>query len=74
MNQAPKGPQGPRRSPQQAEAARKKKEAMQSVKDAEMARKMREAYERVQGQSVSGMKKGGMTGRDGCAIRGRTRA
>jgi hypothetical protein len=64
----------PRRSPEQTRAAQKQREELQRIKDEEMSRKMQEAYKRAQGQSVSGMKKGGMTGRDGCAIRGRTRA
>ena len=67
----------PRRSPEQTRAAEKQRAELQRIKDEEMSRKMQEAYKRVQGQSVSGMKNGGMTkgtGRDGCAIRGRTRA
>ncbi len=67
----------PRRSPEQTRAAEKQRAELQRIKDEEMSRKMQEAYKRTQGQSVSGMKEGGMTkgtGRDGCAIRGRTRA
>ena len=77
MKPMSKGPQGPRRSPQQAMAAKKQRDILQQQRDQEMSDQMRRAYENVQAQSVSGMKSGGMTGkngRDGCAIRGRTRA
>lgn len=77
MNPMSKGPQGPRRSPQQAAAARKQRDILQQQRDQEMSDQMRRAYENAQAQSLSGMKAGGMTkgnGRDGCAIRGRTRA
>jgi len=79
MNQAPKGPQGPRRSPAQAAAARKEREAIEKARQEELERKMREAYEKAQGSSVSGMKKGGAVKSsaskraDGCAVRGKTK-
>jgi hypothetical protein len=60
MNPMPKGPQGPRRSPEQASAARKEREALEQARQEEMARKMREAYEKAQKRSVTGMKSGGM--------------
>jgi hypothetical protein len=60
MNQMPKGPQGPRRSPEQAAAARRQRGAIEQARQEEMERKMREAYERAQRRSVSGMKEGGM--------------
>jgi len=72
MKPLPKGPQGPRRSPQQAASARREAELIQQAKDEEMTRKMQEAYKKAQSQPL---KKGGMTkGIDGCAMRGRTRA
>jgi hypothetical protein len=78
MNQTPKGPQGPRRSPEQASAARREREALEQARQEEMARKMREAYEKAQKRSVSGMKKGGSVSSaskraDGCVTKGKTR-
>ena len=78
MNPLPKGPQGPRRSPEQAAAARKERDELERVRQEEMAKKMREAYEKTQRRSVSGMKKGGKVSSaskraDGCAQRGKTR-
>jgi hypothetical protein len=58
MNQAPKGPQGPRKYVTREERIRREQE--RKDKEAEMERKMREAYERVQSESVAGMKAGGM--------------
>lgn len=65
------------------EAARRREEqALLDLKQSEMDAKMSGAYKRAQGQSVSGMMrggsvqkyaKGGSTGRDGRAIRGRTK-
>ena len=78
----PKGPQGPRRYPGQNEAARKRREMEQALKDKEMSDKMNEAYERFEGSSESdspGYKKGGSVKSsasrraDGIAQRGKTR-
>lgn len=77
MNPMSKGPQGPRRSPQQTASAQKQRDILQQQKDQQMSDQLRRAYENAQSESVSGMNKGGMTGkngRDGCAIRGKTRA
>ena len=60
MNPLPKGPQGPRRSPEQAAAARREREELERVRQEEMAKKMREAYEKTQRRSVSGMRSGGL--------------
>ena len=60
MNQMPKGPQGPRRSPEQAAAARRERDELERVRQEEMAKKMREAYEKAQKRSVSGLKSGGL--------------
>jgi hypothetical protein len=59
MTSISKGPQGPRRSAQQARAAQKQRDIMQQMKDDEMSKKMQEAYEKSQSQSLSGMNKGG---------------
>jgi len=55
----PKGPQNPRRSPEQAAAARKEREALKEAERKEKERKMREAYEKAMRESTSGMKHGG---------------
>jgi len=60
MNPLPKGPQGPRRSPEQAAAARRERDELERVRKEEMAKKMREAYEKAQRQSVTGLKSGGL--------------
>ena len=79
MDVMSKGPQGPRRSPQQARAAQKERDIMQQMRNDEMSRRMQEAYERTQRRSVSGMKKGGKVKSsaskraDGCAVKGKTR-
>jgi hypothetical protein len=84
MSPMSKGPQGPRRSPQQTRAAQKERDIMQQMRDDEMARRMQESYERAQRQSMSGMKKGGKVKKyaaggsaskraDGCAVKGKTR-
>ena len=78
----PKGPQGPRRYPGQNEAARKRREMEQALKDKEMSDKMNKAYERFERSSESdspGYKKGGSVKSsasrraDGIAQRGKTR-
>jgi len=77
-----KGPQGPRRYPGQNEAARKRREMEQALKDKEMSKKMNEAYERFERSSESdspGYKKGGSVKSsasrraDGIAKKGKTR-
>ena len=77
-----KGPQGPRRYPGQNEAARKRREMEQALKDKEMSEKMNEAYERFERSSESdspGYKRGGAVKSsasrraDGIAKKGKTR-
>lgn len=55
----PKGPQGPRRSPQQTRFAQKQRDILQQMRDDEMSRRTREAYEEAMRESTSGMKHGG---------------
>lgn len=55
----PKGPQGPRRSPQQTRSAQKQRDILQQMRDDEMSRRTREAYEEAMRESTSGMKHGG---------------
>ena len=82
MNQMPKGPQGPRRSKEQAAAARKKREAMLRAEQERMDREMQEARQRFDRSSESdtpGYKKGGKVKSsasrraDGIAKKGKTR-
>lgn len=47
-----KGPQGPRRSPQQTRAAQKRMEAMRGVEQGEMAGKMQRGYEKATGKKL----------------------
>lgn len=77
-----KGPQGPRRSPQQTRSAQKQRDILQQMKDEEMSRRMREGYEKAMGMKKGGKVKkyagGGSTGSaskraDGCAVKGKTR-
>ena len=60
-----KGPVAPRRSPQQIRDRKVYDEAQRAREQAEKDRQSREAYERIQGKSVSGMKKGGMVKKGG---------
>jgi hypothetical protein len=82
MNQMPKGPQGPRRSKEQAAAARKKREAMMQAEQEKKDRELQEARRRFDMSSESdspGFKKGGKVRSsaskraDGCAVKGKTR-
>jgi hypothetical protein len=82
MNQMPKGPQGPRRSKEQAAAARKKREAMMQAEQEKRDRELQEARKRFDMSSESdspGFKKGGSVKSsasrraDGIAKKGKTR-
>jgi hypothetical protein len=82
MNQMPKGPQGPRRSKEQAAAARKRREAMAQAEQEKRDRELQEARRRFDMSSESdspGFKKGGKVRSsaskraDGIASKGKTR-
>jgi hypothetical protein len=82
MNQMPKGPQGPRRSKEQAAAARKRREAMAQAEQEKRDRELQEARRRFDMSSESdspGYKKGGKVRSsaskraDGIASKGKTR-
>ena len=82
MNQMPKGPQGPRRSKEQAAAARKRREAMMQAEQEEKDRQLQEARRRFEASPENdspGFKKGGKVHSsaskraDGVAKKGKTR-